>query len=43
MHGEAQNQKEGGGQGEWIYLRDGSNLTKLLEEELGLDIKLIDF
>lgn len=24
--------------GQWIYLRDGSNLTELLNEELGLEM-----
>ncbi|MCJ1329407.1 Mitochondrial chaperone Frataxin [Thelotrema lepadinum] len=24
--------------GEWVYLRDGSTLTDLLREELGLDL-----
>ena len=38
MLGEAQNQKEGGGKGEWVYLRDGSSLTKLLESELKFDL-----
>ncbi|KAI9695181.1 MAG: Mitochondrial chaperone Frataxin [Bogoriella megaspora] len=28
------NQKEGTGQGDWVYLRDGSNLTDLLSTEL---------
>lgn len=31
-------QKEGGGTGEWVYLRDGTNLTELLGEELGIHI-----
>ena len=38
MLGEGQNQKEEGGKGEWIYLRDGSSLTKLLESELSIDL-----
>ena len=38
MLGEAQNQKEGGGKGEWIYLRDGTSLSKLLENELSIDL-----
>lgn len=29
-------QKEGGGVGEWVYLRDGSTLSSLLASELGL-------
>jgi len=35
---EGQGQKEGGGTGEWVYLRDGTNLTALLSKELGLVI-----
>lgn len=38
MLGESQNQKEGGGKGEWVYLRDGSTLNKLLEKEIGIDL-----
>lgn len=29
-------QKEGSGNGEWVYLRDGTNLTTLLNKELGI-------
>jgi frataxin len=36
--GEAQNQKEGGGSGEWIYLRDGTTLSELLEQEIGINL-----
>jgi frataxin len=38
LAGEGQNEKEGGGTGEWIYLRDGTNMTELLSKELGLVI-----
>jgi frataxin len=38
LAGEGQNEKEGGGTGEWIYLRDGTNMTELLMKELGLVI-----
>lgn len=31
-------QKEGGGLGEWVYLRDGTRLNALLSKELGLAI-----
>lgn len=31
-------QKEGGGHGEWVYLRDGTRLNALLSKELGLAI-----
>lgn len=34
--GEGMHQKEGGGVGEWVYLRDNSTLTSLLATELGL-------
>lgn len=33
--GEGEGDGEGGG-GQWVYLRDGSTLTGLLEDELGL-------
>jgi frataxin len=29
--------KEGSGNGDWVYLRDGSTLTDVLRKELGLD------
>lgn len=29
-------EKEGGGKGGWVYLRDGSTLSELLEEEVGV-------
>lgn len=38
LAGESQGEKEGGGTGEWVYLRDGTNLTSLLAKELGLVI-----
>jgi frataxin len=38
VSGEAQNQKEGGGQGKWVYLRDGSTLNEMLEKEVGVDL-----
>ncbi|KJY01154.1 mitochondrial chaperone Frataxin like protein [Zymoseptoria brevis] len=38
IEGEGMHQKEGGGTGEWVYLRDGTNLTELLGEELGIHI-----
>lgn len=34
--------KEGGGQGDWIYLRDGSSLTEILRKELGVDVSVDD-
>jgi len=36
--GEGQDQKEGGGKGEWIYLRDGSTLSGLMRKEVGIDL-----
>jgi len=38
--GEGQNEKEGGGKGDWVYLRDGSSLGDLLLKEVGVDINL---
>jgi frataxin len=35
---EGQDAKEGTGAGEWVYLRDSSTLTELLERELGIDM-----
>ncbi|CAO2650891.1 Nn.00g091880.m01.CDS01 [Neocucurbitaria sp. VM-36] len=34
--------KEGGGQGDWIYLRDGTSLTEILRKELGVDVSVDD-
>ncbi|KAL2072941.1 hypothetical protein VTL71DRAFT_10265 [Oculimacula yallundae] len=39
MLSEGQDAKEGTGRGEWVYLRDGSTLTDLLEKELGITIR----
>lgn len=36
LSGESMHHKEDSGKGEWIYLRDGTNLTSLLQKELGL-------
>ncbi|TLD25326.1 hypothetical protein PspLS_06195 [Pyricularia sp. CBS 133598] len=36
--GDGQNQKEGTGLGDWVYLRDGSTLSGLLMEELDVDV-----
>ncbi len=35
---EGQDAKEGTGDGEWVYLRDGSTLSALLEKEIGVDM-----
>ena len=40
LFSEGQDQKEGSGTGDWIYLRDGSSLTQLLKKELGVDAGL---
>lgn len=33
-------QKEGGGSGDWVYLRDGTSLTDLLKKELNIEVDL---
>jgi len=38
--GEGHHEKEGGGSGDWIYLRDGSGLAELLRREVGLSVDL---
>lgn len=38
VSGEGMQDKEGSGQGNWIYLRDGSSLTDLLQEELNITV-----
>ncbi|KAF2190574.1 arabinogalactan endo-1,4-beta-galactosidase [Zopfia rhizophila CBS 207.26] len=40
--GESMNQKEGGGVGDWIYLRDGTSLTELVRRELGVELGVDD-
>jgi frataxin len=37
LFSEGQNQKEGSGVGDWVYLRDGTSLTGLLKGEIGVD------
>jgi frataxin len=39
---EGQNAKEGGGSGDWIYLRDGTSLTDIIRKELGIDNEVND-
>ncbi|KAH7090706.1 hypothetical protein FB567DRAFT_558866 [Paraphoma chrysanthemicola] len=39
---EGMNFKEGSGQGDWVYLRDGSSLTEILRKELGVDVSVDD-
>jgi frataxin len=36
------NFKEGSGQGDWVYLRDGSSLTEILRKELAVDVSVDD-
>ena len=36
---EGQNSKEGTGRADWVYLRDGSTLTELLQDEVGVDME----
>ncbi|KAJ9649432.1 Mitochondrial matrix iron chaperone [Coniosporium apollinis] len=38
VFGESMDQKEGGGTGDWIYLRDGSSLTQILRKEIGVEV-----
>lgn len=38
--GEGHHQKEGGGVGDWMYLRDNSSLTDILSKELGITVDL---
>jgi frataxin len=40
--GESMHQKEGGGTGHWVYLRDGSSLEGLLKKEIGVEMGLED-
>ena len=44
VDGESMHEKEGGGQGDWVYLRDGSRLTEICRKELGftLDVHRIE-
>jgi frataxin len=42
MLGEGQHEKEGGGEGDWVYLRDGSSLGDLLLMELGVDVSTLN-
>lgn len=38
IRSEGQDAKEGTGDGEWVYLRDGSTLSELLRKEVGVDM-----
>lgn len=37
LFSEGQDQKEGSGVGDWVYLRDGTSLTQLVKKEIGVD------
>jgi frataxin len=39
MLSEGQDAKEGTGRADWVYLRDGSTLTELLQAEIGVDME----
>lgn len=41
LGGESMDQKEGGGTGDWIYLRDGTSLTDLLRKELNIEVDIV--
>lgn len=36
LAGEGQQEKEGGGTGQWVYARDGSTLGELMRKEVGV-------
>ncbi|KAF2689643.1 Frataxin [Lentithecium fluviatile CBS 122367] len=38
VSGESMHEKEGGGVGDWIYLRDGTSLTEVIRKELGVEL-----
>ncbi|KAK5132037.1 hypothetical protein LTR08_000374 [Meristemomyces frigidus] len=38
--GEGMHEKEGGGAGDWVYVRDGTSLTDLLRRELGISVDI---
>ena len=40
LEGESMHEKEGGGEGDWVYLRDGTSLTDLLRKELAITVDL---
>jgi len=40
VRGDGQHEKEGGGQGEWVYQRDGTTLDELVKKEIGVDAGL---
>ncbi|PVI05927.1 arabinogalactan endo-1,4-beta-galactosidase [Periconia macrospinosa] len=38
VSGESMHQKEGGGSGDWVYLRDGTTLSEIVHTELGVEL-----
>jgi frataxin len=42
VSGESMHQKEGAGEGSWVYLRDQSTLDEVLLKELGVDVNEIE-
>jgi frataxin len=40
--GEGQHEKQDTATGDWVYLRDGTTLSDLLTEEIGVDLSLSD-
>lgn len=38
VSGESMHQKEGGGSGDWVYLRDGSTLSEIIRTELDVEL-----
>ncbi|KAK0255961.1 Mitochondrial matrix iron chaperone [Friedmanniomyces endolithicus] len=42
VSGESMHQKEGGGVGDWVYVRDGTRLSALLRKEIGVSVDLSD-
>ncbi|KAK0948506.1 Mitochondrial matrix iron chaperone [Friedmanniomyces endolithicus] len=40
VSGESMHQKEGGGVGDWVYIRDGTRLSALLRKEIGVSVDL---
>jgi frataxin len=40
VQGESMDQKEGGGIGDWVYLRDGTALSDVLRKELAITVDI---
>ncbi|KAF2765525.1 Frataxin [Teratosphaeria nubilosa] len=41
VEGEGLHEKQGGGVGDWVYLRDGTRLTELLRKEVGISVDVV--